>query len=248
MGFPGGVGSVPSRPTAASQRTFIGNSESTDAMTTPADENALYTSRSGAGVTLGRQLYQRVNQPVVVWAVAPSGVEIAAAAAEAMRCRFDVVVSAHVRLDDSQVVGAMAEDAEAVLDPVFTPKFESLEMLERAIDRSRRAIKQERLLFRGQRTLREVSGSTVVIVDGHVTSPWKLLAAVKCAESMGPSQVVVAVAVSTQPVQSMIRRRRLEFVCPSVVMDVKGHPMPFGDAQDPSAERLRSIVVARQAA
>ncbi len=248
MGFPGGVGSVPSRPTAASQRTFIGNSESTDAMTTPAGENALYASRSGAGFTLGRQLYQRVNQPVVVWAVTPTGVEIAAAAAEAMRCRFDVVVSAHVRLDDSQVVGAMAEDAEAVLDPVFAPKFSSLEMLEQAIGRSRRAIKQERLLFRGQRTLREVSGSTVVIVDGHVTSPWKLLAAVKCAESMGPSQVVVAVAVSTQPVQSMIRRRRLEFVCPSVVMDVKGHPRPFGDAQDPSAERLRSIVVARQAA
>ncbi|MCH7685010.1 MAG: hypothetical protein IIB35_15035, partial [Gemmatimonadetes bacterium] len=135
-------------------------------MTTPAGENALYASRSGAGFTLGRQLYQRVNQPVVVWAVTPTGVEIAAAAAEAMRCRFDVVVSAHVRLDDSQVVGAMAEDAEAVLDPVFAPKFSSLEMLEQAIGRSRRAIKQERLLFRGQRTLREVSGSTVVIVDG----------------------------------------------------------------------------------
>jgi len=142
----------------------------------------------------------------------------------------------------------MAEDTEAVLDPVFAPKFSSLEMLEQAIGRSRRAIKQERLLFRGQRTLGDVSGSTVVIVDGHVMSPWKLLAAAKCAESMGSSQVVVAAAVATQPVQELIRVRRLEFICPSVVMDVKGHPRPFGDSQDPSAERLRSIVVARQAA
>ena len=147
MGFPGGVGSVPSRPTAASQRTFIGNSKSTDAMTTPAGENALYSSRPGAGSTLGRQLYHRVNQPVVVWAGTPSGVEIAAAAAEAMRCRFDVVVSAHVRLDDSQIVGAMAEDAEAVLDPAFTSRFSSLEMLGQAIGRSRRTISRNACCF-----------------------------------------------------------------------------------------------------
>jgi predicted phosphoribosyltransferase len=217
-------------------------------MTIPAGQNALYSSRSGAGSTLGRQLYQRVQQPVVVWGLTPTGVEVAAAAAEAMKCKFDVVVGSHVRIGDAQVVGAMVEDAEAVLDPEFAPSFSSLEMLEEAIDRSRRAIKQERLLFRGQRTLRDVGGSSVVILDGHVTSPWKLLAAAKCAAAMAPSSVVLAAAVSTQPVQETIRARRIEFVCPSVVMDPAGHPMPFGDPQDPSAERLRSIVVARQAA
>jgi hypothetical protein len=41
---------------------------------------------------------------------------------------------------------------------------------------------------------------------------------------------------------------KFEFVCPTVVLDPEGHPRPFGDPQDPSAERLRSIVVARQAA
>ena len=197
---------------------------------------------------MGRQLYARVRTPVVVWAVTPSGVEMAATAAEAMRCQFDVVVGAHVRLDDSQIVGAMAEDAEAVLDPKFAPRFSSLAMLEQSIDRARRAIKQERLLFRGPRSIRAVAGHAVVIIDGHVTNPWKLLAAAKCAETMGPDGVVIAAAVSTQPVQELIRSRRLEFVCPSVVMDPNGHPMPFGDPQDPSAERLRSIVVARQAA
>ena len=197
---------------------------------------------------MGRQLYQRVNTPVVVWAVTPSGVELAATAADAMKCRFDVVVGAHVRLEDSQIVGAMAEDAEAVLDPEYAPKFSSLEMLEQALDRARRAIKQERLLFRGQRTIGDVAGHVVVIMDGHVTQPWKLLAAAKCASTMGPAHVVIAAAVSTHGVQELIRARKLEFVCPSVVMDPEGHPMPFGDPRDPSAERLRSIVVARQAA
>jgi predicted phosphoribosyltransferase len=189
-----------------------------------------------------------VATPVVVWGVAPGGVEIAAAAAEAMRCKFDVVISTHVRLESDEIVGAMAEDAEAVLDQTFQPKFSSLDQLEAAFERSRRAIKQERLLFRGQRTIRNVAESSVVIIDGHVTAPWKLLAAAKCAETMKPTRIVIAAAVATKEVQDAIRTRRWEFVCPSVVMDSEGHQLPFGDSQDPSAERLRSIVVARQAA
>ncbi len=217
-------------------------------MTTPADQSALYETRSGAGSTLGRQLYQRVTTPVVVWGLAPSGVEIAAAAAAAMECKFDVVVGAHVRIETDEIVGAMAEDAEAVLDQTFQPKFSSLEQLEAAFERTRRAIKQERLLFRGQRPIRNVSDGSVVIIDGHVTAPWKLLAAAKCAEAMKPTRVVIAAAVATKVVQDAIRTRGWEFVCPSVMMDREGHQMPFGDSQDSSAERLRSIVVARQAA
>ena len=217
-------------------------------MTAPADQRALYKTRSSAGFTLGRQLYQRVITPVVVWGVAPGGVEIAAAAAEAMKCRFDVVISGHVRIETDEIVGAMAEDAEAVLDQAFQPKFSSMAQLEAAFERTRRVIKHERLLFRGQRPIRKVSNSSVVIIDGHVTAPWKLLAAAKCAKAMKPTRVVIAAAVSTQAVQDAIGTRRWEFVCPSVVMDREGHKMPFGDPQDPSAERLRSIVVARQAA
>jgi hypothetical protein len=49
-------------------------------------------------------------------------------------------------------------------------------------------------------------------------------------------------------VQERIRARKYDLVCPSILLDPGGHPRPFGDPQDPSAERLRSIVVARQAA
>ncbi len=216
-------------------------------MNARAGQEPLYPTRSAAGAALGGLLYQRIRPPACVWAVAPSGVEIAAAAADALKCRFDVVVGSHVRIDD-EVVGALAEDADAVIDPAFSPKFSMLDAVEEAIDRSRRAIKQERLLFRGQRPLRDVTDATVVILDGHVLNPWKLIAATRVAEAMNANHVVVAAAAATHPVQERILARRLEFVCPSILMDPKGHEMPFGDPQDPNAERLRSIVVARQAA
>lgn len=180
--------------------------------------------------------------------VTPTGVEIAASAAQATTARFDVVVGAHVRIEGHGIIGAVAEDSDAVIDREFEPRFDLLDALNDAIDRARRAVKSERLLFRGQRQIRELADQTVVVIDGHVTTPWKLLAAAHSAREMGARHVLVAAAVATQAVKERVSAYRFEFVCPSVVLDSAGHPRPFGDPEDPSAERLRSIVVARQTA
>jgi putative phosphoribosyl transferase len=212
------------------------------------DPQPLYPTRSGAGALLGRQVYNHVNPPTLVLGVTASGVEVAANVAKAMGCNFDVVVAAHIRMEELGTVGAIAEDSSAVLDPEYEPYFKDAQVLGEAIDDARRAVKTERLLFRGTRALREVRGQNVVIVDGYVTSPWKLLAAVEAIKPGEPAYIMVAAPVGTQPVQEKVRAQRLQFVCPSVLMDPAGHPLPFGDPQDPSAERLRSIVVAREAA
>ncbi len=217
-------------------------------MTEAPQQNALYPSRSGAGAMLGRQLYQRIPSPSILLGITPSGVEIAASASQAMGCRFDVIVGAHVRMDKTEIVGAMAEDGDAIIDQRFEPGFSQIDALQEAVDRARRVIKSERVLFRGQRAIKSLEGMNVVVVDGHVTSPWKLLAAAIAAKELGALRIWAAAAVSTQSVQERIRARRIEFVCPSILMDAKGHALPFGDANDPSAERLKSIVVARQAA
>ena len=217
-------------------------------MVTASTVAALYPTRSGAGAQLGNQLTRRTTPPTVVMGITPTGVEVAANAAKAMGCEFDVIVAANVRLEGLGIVGAIAEDADAVLDKDFQPRFGMMEGLKEALDKSRRVIKTERLLFRGQRPLRKVEGANVVIVEGNATSPWKVLAAAEAIQPMMPARIFIGAPVSTQSVRDLVRARRFEFVCPSIVMDPSGHPMPFGDPQDPSAERLRSIVVARQAA
>lgn len=217
-------------------------------MTAPSVQNALYPSRSAAGAALGRHLLPRGRPPLTVWGLTPTGVEIAASASQALDCAFDVVVGAQIRLVPAGVIGAIVEDGEAVLDPDFEPKFGMIDSLNEAIEQARRSIKTERLLFRGQRPIRPANDHTVYIVDANVTRAWKLLAAAGLAEKMGASRVVIATAVGTQAVKERVMARRLEFACPSIVIDPEGHPEPFGDPQDPNAERLRSIVLARQAA
>ncbi len=208
----------------------------------------LYRSRSGAGAELGRQAYKRLRPPIVVVGVTPTGVEIAASAAKALDVPFDVVVTAHVRMEGLGILGAVAEDANAVLDSAFQPRFGVMQALDEAIERARRVVKTDRVLFRGQRPLRSVTGMDVAVVDGHLTVPWKVLAAAAAILEAHPRHVVVAAPVSTQSVQERLRARRLEFVCPTVLADPEGHPRPFGDPDDPSAERLRSIIIAREAA
>jgi predicted phosphoribosyltransferase len=217
-------------------------------MTAAAPPEALYPSRAAAGTMLARQLYQRAAPPVVLLGITPTGVEIAANAAKALSCAFDVIVGAHVRLEGPDPVGAIAEDAEAITDPNFSPRFEEIDRLNEAMDRARRAVKTERLLFRGQRPLRSLENATVVIIEGQLVSPWKVLAAARAAEQMGAANVVIAAAVATNAVKERVRAQRYDLVCPTVLLDAAGHARPFGDPQDPSAERLRSIVVARQAA
>lgn len=217
-------------------------------MTTDQPPDALYPSRAAAGALLGRRLYHRVAPPLVLLGVTPTGVEIAASAAQGLSAAFDVIVGAHIRLEGIGIIGAVAEDGDAVLDREFEPRFGMLEALEAAIDRARRAVKSERVLFRGQRQIRPLTEHTVVVIDGQVTAPWKLLAAARTARDLGAAHVLVAAAVATQAVKERVSAFKYEFVCPTVVMDAGGHPRPFGDPQDPSQERLRSIVVARQAA
>jgi predicted phosphoribosyltransferase len=185
---------------------------------------------------------------MVVIGIAPEGVEVAASAAAAMQCQFDVVVAAQVRLEGLGVIGALAEDGIAVLDTAFQPRFGLMGALNDAIEKARRVVKTERLLFRGQRPLRSVEGQSVVVVDGHMTSPWKALAAVEALAAERPDTILVAAPVGTQSVQEHLLARRVEFVCPTVLLDPAGHRRPFGDPRDPSAERLRSIVIARDAA
>lgn len=208
----------------------------------------LYPSRSAAGALLARRVYRRVRPPMVVIGIAPEGVEVAASAATAMQCRFDVMVAAHIRLEGLGIIGALAEDGNAVLDSAFQPRFGLVETLDDAIEKARRVVKTERLLFRGQRPLRSVDGLSVVVVDGHMTSPWKALAAVEVLAAAEPEAILVAAPVGTQSVQEHFLARRVEFVCPTVLLDPAGHRRPFGDPRDPSAERLRSIVIARDAA
>src|SRR5256885_5049206 len=159
---------------------------------------SLYPTRSSAGALLGQQLASRGYQSCILLGITPEGVEIAAHAAKAMGAQFDVIVASFIKLGANLApVGAMAESAPAEMDPEFEPGMNLLEKLQAAIDESRARVRQDLVLYRTQRPVKQLAGRCAVIVDGQVIYPWKVLAAAKVAERLGARQVAIATPVAT---------------------------------------------------
>lgn len=214
-----------------------------------ADRPSLYPTKSAAGALLGQQLSNRGYQSCILLGITPDGVEIAANAARAMGAQFDVLVASFIKLGSNLApIGAMAESAPAEIDPDFQPGMNLIEKLQSAIDESRARVRQDLVLYRTQRPVKALQGRTAIVVDGQVIFPWKVLAAAKAAEVLGATRVVIATPVATEAAADRIRARRYDFVCPSVIMDAEGHPAPYGDSVGDSPERLKSIMIAHQAA
>ncbi len=215
----------------------------------PPKRETLYPTRLAAGALLGQQLAARGHIGCLLLGITPEGVEIAAHAAKAMGAPFDVLVAAFIKLGSNLApIGAIAESAPSEMDPDFQPSGSLLDKLASAIEESRARVSQDLILYRTQRPVKQLKGRVAVIIDGQVTWPWKVLAAAKVAEQLGAKQVVIATPIATQAAADRITARRYEFVCPSVVMDAKGHPAPYGDMAGDTPERLRSIMIAHQAA
>lgn len=198
---------------------------------------------------LGQQLAARGYQSCLLLGITPEGVEIAAHASKAMGAQFDVIVASFNKLGANLApIGAMAESAPAEMDPDFQPGMNLLEKLQAAIDESRARVKQDLVLYRTQRPVKSLQGRTAIIVDGQIVWPWKALAAARAVKQLGARQVVIATPVAAQPAADRIRARQYALVCPSVVLEPEGHPSPYGDADAEGPERLKSIMIAHQAA
>lgn len=210
---------------------------------------SLYPTRSAAGAELGQQLATRGYQQCLLLGITPEGVEIAAHASKAMGAQFDVIVASFIKLGSNLApVGAMAESAPAEMDPDFKPGMALLDKLQSAIEESRARVRQDLVLYRTQRPVKSLAGRHAVIVDGQVIYPWKVLAAARAVETLGAKKIAIATPVATEAAADRIRARLIDFICPTVIPEVAGHPAPYGDAGGDTPERLRSIMIAHQAA
>ncbi len=214
-----------------------------------AERSSLYPTRSVAGAALGQELATRGYQQCLLLGITPEGVEVAAHASKVMGGHFDVIVASFIKLGSNLApIGARAESAPAEMDPDFKPGFALLDKLQSAIDESRAQVRQDLVLYRTQRPVKSVAGRHAVIIDGQVIYPWKVLAAARAVETLGAKKIAIATPVATESAAERIRARLFDFICPTIVPEPDGHPAPYGDAGGDTPERLKSIMIAHQAA
>jgi putative phosphoribosyl transferase len=228
------------------QSSYFGNVTSSP----PAPRTSLYPTRSAAGADLGKVLAAQGYVHCLLLGITPEGVEIAANAAKAMGASFDVLVASFIRLGDNLApVGALAENASsAEMDPDFQPGISLVEKLSSAIEESRARVRRDLVLYRSNRPIKNFDDRQVIIVDGQVFYPWKVLAAARAVEERGGRRIAIATPVASSDAAIRIRARRFEFVCPNLLEGETQSRMLYGDALGESPERLKSILIAHQAA
>jgi putative phosphoribosyl transferase len=211
---------------------------------------SLYPTRSAAGSTLGSLLVSQGYVSCLLLGVTPEGVEIAANAAKAMGASFDVIVSAFIRLGSNLApIGALAEtDTSTEMDPEFEPGANLIDKLGSAIEESRARVRRDLVLYRTQRPIKKFEGRQIIVIDGQVFYPWKVLAAARAVSELGGKRIAIATPVASALAADRIRARLYEFVCPNVLAELESQPSLYGDAVGDSPERLKSIMIAHQAA
>src|SRR3989442_10457322 len=128
---------------------------------------SLYPTKSGAGAILGQQIATRGYPSCVLLGITPEGVEIAAHAAKAMGAQFDVIVASFIRLGSNLApIGAMAEAADAQMDPDFLPGGDLIDRLPSAIDESRAPVKPDLILYPTHRPLNSLAGPPPALAHG----------------------------------------------------------------------------------
>lgn len=211
---------------------------------------SLYPTRSAAGASLGALLASQGYVSCLLLGVTPEGVEIAANAAKAMGATFDVIVSAFIRLGTNLApVGALAETSTSTeMDPDFLPGVNLVDKLGSAIEESRARVRRDLVLYRTQRPIKKFEDRQIIVIDGQVFYPWKVLAAARAVAELGGKRIAIASPVASSTAADRIRARLFEFICPNILPEQEDQPALYGDATGDSPERLKSIMIAHQAA
>jgi putative phosphoribosyl transferase len=189
----------------------------------------MFRNREEAGRLLAQALAEYEGQPnLVVLGLPRGGVPVARIVADFLGAPMDVflVRKLGVPWQPELGFGAIAEtagidppvrviDQDLVEECALTPK-----VIEEIAMREQREIERRSRLYRGSRSLVDIHGKEVIIVDDGLATGSTMLAAVRALRNQGAKRIVVAAPVGPPSACDAMRREADEVICLST-------PEPF---------------------
>ena len=206
---------------------------------------AAFPDRAAGGAQLARSLAQRGVSGVLLAALPPGGVEVAAEVSRLLGFPVEVVGARPIGLvpDPTLSVGAVAEDGSTVFDPDFQPSFTMMSMIEAAAETARWELVRLAGSLRGERPIRAMDGQTAVIVDDMILSPWLTLAAAELARLRRAREVLIAAPVGAIEALERLTFRGIEVVCPARLDGPADPAACYADPSPPDVERVRAALL-----
>ncbi|MCY1360484.1 putative phosphoribosyl transferase [compost metagenome] len=176
--------------------------------------------RQAAGQALAPMLRSYKGRPdAIVLALPRGGVPVAYEIATALALPMDIIPvrKLGVPFHHELAMGAIASGGARVLNPdVLKMHHIDEATLEAAAQRELQELQRREHAYRGDRSLPDLRGQQVVLVDDGLATGATMRAAVRAVRGQGAARVIVAIPVAPDDVIAELRREVDEVVCPFV--------------------------------
>ncbi len=180
-------------------------------------EQLPFRDRAEAGRLLGAELASRnLPKDSIVLALPRGGVPVGFEVARALGAPLDAIVvrKLGVPWQPELAMGAIASGGTRFLDEKLIRQMGiSQAAVEEVAALETQEVGRREQLYRGGRPALDLRDRAVILVDDGLATGSTMLAAVKCARSLGPVSLIVAVPVGSKQACAHIRRWADEGVC-----------------------------------
>ncbi|WP_445630494.1 phosphoribosyltransferase [Nostoc sp. DSM 114167] len=184
----------------------------------------LFKNRRFAGQVLAKELTAYANNPnVLVLGLPRGGVPVAFEVAKTLNAPLDVLVVRKLGVPDREelAMGAIASGGVRIVNKYIINLVKiSDEVIARVALQEERELERRERLYRQNRSLKDLKGRTVILVDDGLATGATMWAAVVTVRKQQPAQIVIAVPVAAPETCQELETEVDEIVCIS-------RPNPF---------------------
>jgi len=209
-----------------------------------------FKDRHEGGELLARLLVNYAGRKdVLVLAIPPGGVPVAAAIAQGLECAMDVLtvrtlnVPQHHPWDLEIVMGAVAPGGVRVLDSeVLTYAKIQPREVEQVVAFEQQELERLQRLYRGDIPFPDLRGRTVILASDAIVIGSAMEAAIKAVRAKGAARVLAATPAGLASTCEHVQRMGDEFVCLHQSSDYCSLALWYDDPRYTTYEEIRSLL------
>jgi putative phosphoribosyl transferase len=161
----------------------------------------MFRDRRDAGQKLARELEAYKDENAVVLAIPRGGVEVGYQVAKHLNADFSLLIARKLPYPEQPEAGfgAVAEDGSTVILR-DAARWVSDDTIDAVVEDQRQEIERRVAVLRHGKSLPDLEGRTVILVDDGIAMGSTMQAAIKCCRHYGAGKVVVGVPVASREV------------------------------------------------
>ncbi len=207
---------------------------------------ALFTDRRDAGRKLAKELSAYANRSdVLVLALPRGGVPVAYEIALALNAPLDIFTVRKLGLPGHEelAMGAIATGGARVINQDVVRTFNVPQaIIEVVVKKELKELERRERVFRGDRTMREIHGKTVILIDDGLATGASMHAAIMGLRAKDPARIVVAVPTAALETCEAFKHMVDEMICATTPEPFYGVSRWYDDFSQTSDEEVQTLL------